>query len=753
MDSQINIKRSMEWKEFETTFSVKLNQQQKEAVQSTKGPVLLLAVPGSGKTTVLVTRLGYMIYCRNIPPESILTVTYTVAATKDMSERFAVRFGEDMAKRLEFRTINGICARIIQYYGRRIGKTPFELVKDEKATTGMLIKICQDHGMGYPTESDLKNVRTLITYIKNMMLNEEELQKLEEESDIRIAGIYREYCRQMREQKLMDYDDQMLYAYNILRKDPGVLAYFQNRYPYICVDEAQDTSKIQHAIIALLAAGTGNLFMVGDEDQSIYGFRAAYPEALLSFEKKHSGAKVLLMEENFRSNAKIVEAADKFIQKNTLRHEKHMRAAREAGADIREISLKSRKAQYVYLMKAAQECTTGMAGMSGSEEHRGRADASVTETAVLYRDNECAIPLIDLLERKNIPYRMRNADLSFFTHRTVLDVQNIIRFAMDPKDTELFMQIYYRLKLFFNKKDALRYAQISQEKDMEVLDAALKYGNLEKYQEDNIRNLKRQMVRILNMPGDEAVNQILTYMGYQNYLKKMGMNANKLETVKLIGSRVESPEKLLERLEELRTIIQEKVSDKDCPFILSTMHASKGLEYDTVYLLDVMDGILPEKVLANPRTASKEELETYEEERRLFYVGVTRAKNQLNVFTTNKPSKFCSELLGKRNLRENQQKEYAGIKKWGDYSPAGTYGIKGNGMYHGYGTGHGSQKQPGKSYQELADALGEGVIVKHKKFGEGVVVDMEGEHIRIQFGDNVKNMDLKVLARLGMLEI
>ena len=743
----------MEWKEFETTFSVKLNQQQKEAVQSTKGPVLLLAVPGSGKTTVLVTRLGYMIYCKNIPPERILTVTYTVAATKDMSERFAVRFGEDMAKRLEFRTINGICAMIIQYYGRRIGKTPFELVKDEKATTGMLIRICQDHGMGYPTESDLKNVRTLITYIKNMMLNEEELQKLEEESDIRIAGIYREYCRQMREQKLMDYDDQMLYAYNMLRKDPGVLAYFQNRYPYICVDEAQDTSKIQHAIIALLAAGTGNLFMVGDEDQSIYGFRAAYPEALLSFEKKHPGAKVLLMEENFRSNAKIVEAADKFIQKNTLRHEKHMRAAREAGADIREISLKSRKAQYVYLMKAAQECTTGMAGMSGSEEHRGRADASVTETAVLYRDNECAIPLIDLLERKNIPYRMRNADLSFFTHRTVLDVQNIIRFAMDPKDTELFMQIYYRLKLFFNKKDALRYAQISQEKDMEVLDAALKYGNLEKYQEDNIRNLKRQMVRILNMPGDEAVNQILTYMGYQDYLKKMGMNVNKLETVKLIGSRVESPEKLLERLEELRTIIQEKVSDKDCPFILSTMHASKGLEYDTVYLLDVMDGILPEKVLANPRTASKEELETYEEERRLFYVGVTRAKNQLNVFTTNKPSKFCSELLGKRNLRENQQKEYAGIKKWGDYSPAGTYGIKGNGMYHGYGTGHGSQKQPGKSYQELADALGEGVIVKHKKFGEGVVVDMEGEHIRIQFGDNVKNMDLKVLARLGMLEI
>ena len=133
------------------------------------------------------------------------------------------------------------------------------------------------------------------------MLTEEELQKLEEESDIRIAGIYREYCSQMRAQNLMDYDDQMLYAYKMLRIDPGLLAYFQKLYPYICVDEAQDTSKIQHAIIALLATESGNLFMVGDEDQSIYGFRAAYPEALLSFEKNHKGAKVLLMEENFRS--------------------------------------------------------------------------------------------------------------------------------------------------------------------------------------------------------------------------------------------------------------------------------------------------------------------------------------------------------------------------------------------------------------------------------------------------------------------
>ena len=679
----------MDWNEFVNTFPIQLNQQQQEAVQSTEGAVLLLAVPASGKTTVLVTRLGYMIYCKNIHPESILTVTYTVAATKDMSKRFADRFGEEMAEKLEFRTINGICAKIIQYYGRKIGKTPFELVKEEKNTTGMLVKICQEHGMGYPTESDLKNVRTMITYIKNMMLNDKEIQKLEEESDIRIRGIYQAYCSQMREKKWMDYDDQMLYAYKMLRMDSRLLEHFQNLYPYICVDEAQDTSKIQHAIIALLAAKSENLFMVGDEDQSIYGFRAAYPEALLDFEKDHPGARVLLMEENFRSNAKIVSAADKFIQKNTLRHEKHMKAAREAGADIRKISLKSRKAQYVYLMKIAQECST--------------------ETAVLYRDNECAIPLIDLLERKHIPYRMRNAELSFFTHRTVLDIQNIIRFAMNPKDTELFMQIYYRLKLFFRKEDALNYTNISKEKDIPVWDAILQDGNLEEYQQNYVRSLSRQMKKLLDMTGDKAVDQILVYMGYQDYLKKMGMNTNKLEIVKMIGSREDSPEKLLERLKELERIIREKKEERECRFILSTMHASKGLEYDTVYLLDVVDGILPEKVLTSMNTASKEEIGAYEEERRLFYVGVTRAKNQLNIFATGKPSRFCNELLEKNISAE--------------------------------------------SYQKLSDELGEGVIVKHRKFGKGVVTEIEGEHIRIRFGDDEKKMDLKVLARLGLLEI
>ena len=460
----------MEWQEFERKFPQKLNEQQKEAVQSVEGPVLLLAVPGSGKTTVLVTRLGYMIYTKGIAPEKILTVTYTVAATEDMAARFASQFGTDMADRLTFKTINGICAGIIHTYGRKTGRTPFALLNDEKVIADTLAKIYQKTERTYATESDLQTVRTLITYIKNSMLTDAEIREMDKTADMKISAIYKEYNTWLREQKLMDYDDQMVYAYTMLQRFPELLRLYQDKFPYLCVDEAQDTSKIQHAIIALLASKTENLFMVGDEDQSIYGFRAAYPEALLSFEKNHPGAKVLLMEENFRSGAGIVKAADTFIQKNTLRHKKHMRATKDGEEVVKEIAVKTRDDQYRYLAAVAENCAAARADRVGGRSDNGTADASHT-VAVLYRDHECALPLIDLLERKEIPYRMRNAEISFFTHRTVLDVLNIMKLAMHPKDAETFLQVYYKINTYIRKEDALQIARISETQDISVWNA------------------------------------------------------------------------------------------------------------------------------------------------------------------------------------------------------------------------------------------------------------------------------------------
>mgnify|MGYP002672275246 CR=1 FL=1 len=634
----------MEWQEFERKFPQKLNEQQKEAVQSVEGPVLLLAVPGSGKTTVLVTRLGYMIYAKGIAPEKILTVTYTVAATEDMAARFASQFGTDMADRLTFKTINGICAGIIHTYGRKTGRTPFALLNDEKVIADTLAKIYQKTERTYATESDLQTVRTLITYIKNSMLTDAEIREMDKTADMKISAIYKEYNTWLREQKLMDYDDQMVYAYTMLQRFPELLRLYQDKFPYLCVDEAQDTSKIQHAIIALLASKTENLFMVGDEDQSIYGFRAAYPEALLSFEKNHPGAKVLLMEENFRSGAGIVKAADTFIQKNTLRHKKHMRAIKDGEEVVKEIAVKTRDDQYRYLAAVAENCAAARADRVGGRSDNGTADASHT-VAVLYRDHECALPLIDLLERKEIPYRMRNAEISFFTHRTVLDVLNIMKLAMHPKDAETFLQVYYKINTYIRKEDALQIARISEMQDISVWNAAVRYHGLSDYTMSSVQNTRMHMQQLLTERGDKAVKRILYYMGYQEYLERCGLKADKIEILQILGSREESMAGLLQRLRELQDILTRKETDYSCNFILSTIHASKGLEYDTVYLMDVTDGILPAQMLKNPEKASREERETYEEERRLFYVGATRAKSELYVFTTGKPHSFCKELL------------------------------------------------------------------------------------------------------------
>ena len=324
----------MQKETFIKQYAVGLNPQQLAAVQAVHGPVLLLAVPGSGKTTVLVTRLGYMVLCCDVPPAQILTMTYTVAATHEMRSRFAARFGAELAGQMTFRTINGLSAVILQYYSRIYGRRQPELLTNEGDINRMLTDIWQQVNREFPTESTLKELRTAITYIKNMALTDEEIEGLE--TDLAsLPELYRRYQAALKRAGQMDYDDQMVFALQILRAAPPVLAYFQHRYKYFCVDESQDTSKIQHEIIRLLAGRSLNLFMVGDEDQSIYGFRAAYPQALMDFEQVYPGAQVLLMEENYRSSEEIVAAANAFVARSRYRRPKPCGRPRGRSAPLR----------------------------------------------------------------------------------------------------------------------------------------------------------------------------------------------------------------------------------------------------------------------------------------------------------------------------------------------------------------------------------------------------------------------------------
>lgn len=597
----------MTYSEFQKQFSISLNPQQEAAVQAAEGAVLLLAVPGSGKTTVLVTRLGYLIHCRGVRPEEILTMTYTVAATADMRRRFASLFGDSLAQRLEFRTINGVSARIIRRYEDTLGRTAFQLVTDEGQLSALAGDIYRQVTEDFPTESDIKEVRTAITYVKNSMFTDEELARWKAD-DPNFPKIYRAYCETLRRQKLMDYDDQMVYAYRILCRCPEILRSFQQRYSCLCVDEAQDTSKIQHRIIRLLTGR--NLFMVGDEDQSIYGFRAAYPAALTSFEKTYPGAKVLLMEQNYRSTRQIVQAADRFIQQNRERHVKHIQPTCGDGAAVEEIPVYDRRAQYEYLVKIAANCQT--------------------ETAVLYRDNDSALPVIDLLNRRGIGYRCRQVDSGFFTHRTVRDVTDVIRFARNGTNGDIFLRIYYKFSSGISKAAAQKAVVLSRQTGEPILPILAELPEISAWTKQRCRALHTHLSNLLEEQADKAVYRIVHFMGYGDYLEGRGGDMSRLQILEALGAAEPTPERLLERLEELSGIVKGGTTDPDGNLILSTIHSSKGLEYNRVILMDVADGILP-KALPG-QDASPEERAALEEERRLFYVGMTRAKQQLSVF-------------------------------------------------------------------------------------------------------------------------
>lgn len=716
--------------EFISKFNIRLNNQQLEAVQAVNGPTLLLAVPGSGKTTVLVTRLGYMLYCLGIDPARILTLTYTRAATKDMAERFESMFGCDFSGRVEFRTINGICDKIIKYFAAIDGREPFQLESNEKKLNQILSALYQQVEMAFPTENDIKILHTLITYAKNMRLSAEEIEELGEENDISLGKIYKGYQAAMRQRGLMDYDDQMVYAYNILRRSPETLRYFQNRYQYICVDEAQDTSKIQHEIIALLAKDNENIFMVGDEDQSIYGFRAAYPKALLQFEHDHPGARVLLMEENFRSCRTIVEAADMFIRHNVMRHDKHMISRKPEGMAIKKLEIKGRKAQYTYLCKVAESLTD-----------------EAKSTAVLFRNNESAIPLIDLMERSGLPYRMRGRDLMFFTHRSVMDVRAIIDFARDMYNTELFMQIYYKMSLYINKKEAQKACSESVRRGITVLDALERYCGLNRYRQIKIKSARTNLERLPDEAADKGMIRILRALEYGDYLERSGMSEDRIDILRIVGANGITTAELGERLDYLKAIICDKSDDENCPFILSTIHSSKGLEYDNVFLIDCADGIFP----SNKREEAEDA--EYEEERRLFYVAITRAKESLTLFSQPQGSEFLYELFGEE--KKNNISSSKGAAKTSAESihftslskAAGNAGSK-------TVTPTKKKKFQAAEFRKFTDQLGQGIGVKHAKFGTGVINYIDEHSVTIEFDDfSEKTFNLRILYENGLLTV
>ncbi len=623
----------MDFTEFKKKYNITLNPQQESAVTRTDGQTLLLAVPGSGKTTVIVARLGYMLYCRGVKPENILTMTYNVSAAADMKKRFFDKFGTEFEGRIEFRTINGFCAKVIMMYERTRNTSAFTLL-DEGKVTKIIKALYVNMTREFPSESTVKELKTRLIYCRNMMLKPDEIKKIKV-GEIDFYAFFTAYRNYKNDNRVMDYDDQLEFAFKILLKNQDILTYCQNRFRYISIDEAQDTSKIQHMIIRLLANRYRNIFMVGDEDQSIYGFRAAYPQALLEFNTVYPEGKVLLMEQNYRSAADIVEKANRFIKQNRLRHDKNMFTENPPELPVRRIVLKDCKYQYSYIQKM----------IGGSDD----------ELAILYRNNESALPVIDLFEKNGIGYRLKENDGVFFSVNCIYDILSILQFAFAPSDAALFLEFYYKIGLKMKKDIITRCLVKHKNSKLSFFRTLEKDEGLEKWHYKLLKEAEHNFNHLRKLNSFSAITFILGKMEYGKFMKSRGLDDTKVKTLLALANQNPELSLFLARMTELKEIVTNGSSDPDSKIILSTIHSSKGLEYDNVLLIDVRDGILPSSSVCteDEDDLTQSQRNDLEEERRLFYVGVTRAKHSLAVFdyeaaygVKNETAAFTKQLFG-----------------------------------------------------------------------------------------------------------
>lgn len=618
-----DISQNESYRSFVEKYHITLNKQQERALQAIEGSNLLLAVPGSGKTTVLVARLGHMIINKEISPDDILAITFNRNATSEMRNRFYEKFGKEIGCRINFKTINSLSLEIYSDFCKD-KKHPKRRQIRENEKKIILANIYKKYVEEYASDNDVIELATAITYIKNMMLNENEIRKIESDYP-HIYEMYLSYKSELDNKNLMDFDDQMSFAYWILKEKTDYSKRFTQKYKYICVDEAQDTSKIQHEIIKIIARDN-NLFMVGDEDQSIYGFRAAYPKALLNFRYDYKNPYILRMERNYRSTKQIVDLAQCFISQNKGRYEKNMTAERGEGEDVILEVVDSREAQYLHLLEVAK--------------------SSKRDMAFLYRENESSVVLVDLFLRNNIPFKLRKPEMNFFDNRIVKEIVAYLKLAINNYDINSFEQICNKGIIYLKSKQkeyaikSMKFAGLSV---FEAVAEQMKYVKSEyQYRASRFQTI---MEGISKCSPSEAISVIFNE-GYKDYLRDHHYDDSKVDILRMIAKQEASISSFLLRIKELQEIFSNNINDSStCNIVLSTIHSSKGLEYDCVYMVDVFDGHLP-SASVNVFSRSKDNADPEQEERRLFYVGITRARNELHLFLIkDKYSSFIEELF------------------------------------------------------------------------------------------------------------
>ena len=604
------------------------NEAQTQAIQHTDGPCLVLAGPGSGKTLTIVNRVKYLIEKQKVRPEEILVVTFTRFAAAEMKSRLCLVMGKrDLP--VTVGTFHGIYYGILKWAYRMNQENILSETEKYQILRGVINKERMEI---FDEEDFIQDIAAEIGKVKNNRIPLEEFVSEKCSADA-FRKIYRNYEQHRKELKKIDFDDMLVLCYELFRSRPDVLAQWQKKFRYVLIDEFQDINRIQYDVIRMLAQPENNLFVVGDDDQAIYGFRGADSELMLGFGKDFPDAKQILLGMNYRSTANIVQNSLKLIENNVERYSKKLEANREGGSCLHIQEVKDPVEEAEYVLEEIQKCKE-----NGIKEE---------EIAILFRVHTDARAVVEAMVERKIPFQMKEHLPNIYEHFIAKDIMAYFRLATGARNRQDFLQVMNRPKRYLGR-DSVAGTKVSFE-DMR------KFYCDKDWMIDRIDQFEWDVKMLMKMAPYAAIQYIRKRIGYDDFLKEYAfthqINRSDLNEVM---AEIEEAAKAFTSVEEWFTHVEEytetlrakeKERNRPRPGVrLMTIHASKGLEFKQVFLIEANEGRIPYQ-----KAKTDKEIE---EERRLFYVAMTRAKDFLKICYVKikngkevTPSRFVDELL------------------------------------------------------------------------------------------------------------
>ncbi|WP_460022733.1 DNA helicase PcrA [Lactovum odontotermitis] len=754
-----------------------LNDKQKEAVETTEGPLLIMAGAGSGKTRVLTHRIAYLIDEKMVNPWNILAITFTNKAAREMRER-AIALSPKSQDSL-IATFHSMCVRILRRDGDKIGYSRNFTILDMSDQKTLMKRILKGFDLD-AKKWEPKTILSLISKAKNELIDEVEYERRSNSRNpmtMLVARCYKAYQAELRRSEAMDFDDLIMQTLRLLREVPETLAYYQGKWQYIHVDEYQDTNHAQYMLVKLLGDRFKNICVVGDADQSIYGWRGADMQNILDFEQDYPEAKVVLLEENYRSTKNILSAANQVIKNNVNRRDKNLWTSNNDGAKITYYRANDGLDEAVFVAKQI------------SDETRSEGK-KYADFAVLYRTNSQSRTIEEALLKSNIPYTMVGGT-KFYSRKEIRDLIAYLNILANPNDNISFERIVNEPKrgVGAGKLDKLRAFAAQQNKSLAESLLDLSFSPIGGKAAANLYELGLQLDILRKSLDDLTITEILeeiiaktNYVGYllqQNTIEAQTRieNIDELKSVtqdfdKKTAQAEDLEESGIERLSRFLndlSLVMDTDSVEDDENVqgvtLMTLHAAKGLEFPVVFLVGLEEGIFP-------LSRANEDADELEEERRLAYVGITRAEKELYLTNANsrvlygkssynRPSRFISEidesLLQYTGQARGRNTSYNVQFSASSGSGAGTHFTADrslNSEIPPQQRAHRDGKLPWQK-EEVKPSVDwqMGDTARHKKWGDGVVLAVSGSGNNLELKINFPEVGQKrLLANVAPIE-